>query len=114
MGGDLANAVKDRDPGKTATVGTRGNGNGLSGGLFPKVGFFCGSRKIGVSPSRRAIFTRKKRLGFVLRLLRVRAAGRFVFLLLLPGDFPLSLLEGEFCSCHCSPPSASLPLSGKL
>jgi hypothetical protein len=33
-------------------------------------------------------------------------------LLLLPGDFPLSFLEGKFCPCHGPPPFSSLPRSG--
>ena len=101
-------AVRGRWP----LLGTRGNGKGLSGYLFPLAGDLRGGWKIGAPIACIGHFALESRFRFVLRLLGFRAAGRLVFLLLLPGEFALSLLEGEFCSCHGLPPLAFLSLVG--
>ena len=86
------------------------NGTGLLGYLFPLAGGLRASWTIGAPIACIGDFALESRFRFVLRLPGFRAAGRLVLLLLLPGEFPLSLLEGEFCSCHGLPPLAFLSL----
>ena len=69
-------------------------------------------RRVGNSVVGSGGVVRENRYRSVLRLLGFRAAGCLVLLFLLPGEFPLSLLEGEFRSCHGLPPLAFLPLRG--
>jgi hypothetical protein len=88
----------------------KANGKGLSGYLFPLAGILHSSREIGAPVACLGSFVLESRVRFVLWLSGFRAAGRLVFLFLLPGDFSLPFLEGEFCSCHGWPPFAFLSL----
>ena len=82
------------------------SGAGLLGYLLPLAGGLRASWTIGAPIACIGNFVLENLFRFVLRLLGFRAAGRLVLLLLLPGEFPLSFLEGEFCSCHGLPPLA--------
>ena len=88
------------------------SGAGLSGYLLPLAGDLRGCRMIGAPIACIGNFALESWFRFVFRLPGFRAAGRLVFLLLLPGEFALTLLEGEFCSCHSLPPLAFLSLRG--
>ena len=85
---------------------------GLSGYLFSWAGDLGVNRMIGAPIACSGNFALQSRFRFVLRLLCLGPPGRLVLLLLLPGEFALTLLEGEFCSCHSLPPLAFLSLRG--
>jgi hypothetical protein len=94
--------------GETGACGNTGQRRVSAGYLFPLAGILRGVRWIGAAFAGSGDIAPEGRVCFVLRLPGFSAAGRFVLLLLLPGEFPLSLLEGEFCSCHGLPPLAFL------
>ena len=73
-------------------------------GLSPLVSALFRSRKRTTQIIGTRFFALSSRFCFVFRLFGLGTAGRLVFLLLLPGDFPLPLLEGKFCSCHAVHP----------
>ena len=90
----------------------RVNGAGLSVSLLLLAGGLRAYGTIGAHIACIGNLALERRFCFVLRLPGFRAAGSLVLLFLLPGEFALSLLEGEFCSCHSLPPLAFLFPSG--
>jgi hypothetical protein len=104
----------DRRPEEMAAAGKREGGNGSAGNIFPMTGVLDRTRKIDVQIACTGGFVLESRFRFALRLPGFRAAGRLVFLFLLPGDFSLPFLKGEFCSRHGWPPFAFLSVAEKV
>ena len=99
-------AAMCRGPGKMALPEKKTNGAGLSVSLLLLAGGLRACGTVGAHIACIGNLALEPRFRFVLRLPGFRAAGRLVLLFLLPGEFPLSFLEGEFCSCHGLPPLA--------